>query len=190
MRASICLLAVVSICSPLHALAQVAASPGDRVRQQSRDRVVLVGVISAVTSESIVVRQSATGQEVVIPLSETAGLERSLGSRRSFGRYLWATIGVSALTGGVAYAVTWSPCKNVGFFGCFLEPESRTGAFGWGLAGGTLVGLPLGVIVGLVFKSEQWEPLAVPGTGDATVSITPIVGSRFGVVGSISLGGR
>jgi len=171
-------------------MAQVAPSAGDRVRLQSPDSVVLVGVISAVTPESIVFRENGTDLEVVIPLAEAAGLERSLGRRRSFGKYFWGTVGLSAAVGGLGYGLSWSPCTETGFLACFLEPDSRTEAFGWGLAGGTLVGVPLGVIIGLGVRSEEWEPLTVPGTGDTTISITPIVGSRFGVAGSISLGGR
>ncbi len=189
MRASICLLAAVAICCPLHATAQVAATPGDRVRVQSRDGAVLVGVISAVSSDVIVLSQGVAGQDLAIPLAGTEGIERSLGRRRRFGRNFGVTLGVSAAAFGLASALAWQPCRETSIT-CLHPIESRTGAFGFGLAGGALIGLPLGVIVGLVAKSEEWEPIFVPGSQSAKISITPFVGSQFGVVGSISLGAR
>ena len=42
------------------------------------------------------------------------------------------------------YALTWSPCTETGWFACFAHPDSRGEAFGWGFAGGAIIGLPLG----------------------------------------------
>lgn len=189
MRSLICLCVAVVMYCPLTVAAQAAAAPGDRIRLKSRDGAVRVGVLSALNSESIILRQAGGGQEISIPLSEATELERSLGSTRTFGSNFGLTVALSAATGGLLYGLTWSPCRETGFLACFLEPDSRTEAFAWGLAGGAIVGVPLGVITGLAIRREQWEPVPVPGIGGAGIVVVPIVGRRFGVVGSIALGG-
>lgn len=190
MRATITLLAAIAAFAPQPALAQVATAPGDRVRMETPDGSVLVGVVSTVSAESIMVRPEGTRSEVEIPLTELGRVERSLGSQRRVGKSIVVTMAVGAGAIGLGSALSWSPCNETGLFACFLHPESRGQAFSWGFVGGALAGVPVGLLIGLATKSEQWEPLSVPGTRDATVSFVPLVGARLGVAGSISFGGR
>lgn len=186
MRMMTVLLIAIAVFAPRNALAQVVV--GDRLRMEMVDGAALEGVVSSLSTESIFVREQGTGPELEILHTEIRSLERSLGRQRQFGKNFGVTVGISAGALGLLSAAAWEPCTG-DFFNCGLTPEHRAGAFAWGLAGGTLVGLPLGVVIGLARKSEQWEPLSIPGTEGATIRLVPVVGAGFGIAGAISFGG-
>ena len=183
MRVMTVLLIAIAVFAPRNAMAQVVV--GDRLRVEMVDGEALDGVVSSLSARSIFVRDAGTGPELEIPYTEIRSLERSLGKQRRFGKNLGVTMVISAGTLGVGSAIAWSPCTGL----CLVGPNSRGEAFAWGAVGGTLVGLPLGVVVGLARKSEQWEPLSIPGTEGAAIRLVPVIGAGLGVAGSISFGG-
>ena len=188
MRRSAHVVAALAFWLPLAVSGQRAPSLGDRVRLRSPDGANPVGVVTSVTPDSVEVRQLRGRTEVWYATADWDQLERSLGRERSFGKNFGITLGVS--TGAIALisAIAWSPCTDTGFVACDFYPLSRMRAFGYGMVGGALIGLPLGVIVGLAANSEKWEPISVPGRKSVAIEIVPIVGRRVGLAGSISFG--
>lgn len=184
------LLVAVLLTLPLGGSAQEQPAAGDRIRVESRGRAVLVGTLSSMSSEFIVLSRAADDTELWLPVEEVVRVERSLGRQRQFGRNFGLTLLATSALGGLVGAVSWSPCTETGFMACFMHPDSRSDAVAWGLVGGVVLGLPVGLIVGLSGGSEAWEPLSLPETGSTRVTLSPIVGSRLGVTGSISFGGR
>lgn len=183
MRTMTAVLLAILMTLPLPGSAQTTATPGDRVRVQSRDGAVVVGTISRISPDSIIVHQEGTyrgwrmepsGSDVALPVAEVARIELSLGRQRRFARNFWRTVAVSSAAVGLIAAATW---QEPDFFA-----NSRGGAFALGACVGAIYGVPVGVIVGLTVKSERWA-----GT---KVSVAPVLGPRLGLVGSISLGGR
>ncbi|MEX1257473.1 MAG: hypothetical protein WEG36_07640 [Gemmatimonadota bacterium] len=87
------------------------------------------------------------------------------------------------------WALTWEPCRETGLFGCLLELSSRGDAAGYGIIAGTLIGIPVRLIVGLAAESERWEQLTV-GDGQGALTMRPIVGREFGLAASVALAWR
>ena len=116
--------------------------------------------------------------------------ETSLGRQSNFGKYFGLTLAASSVVGVTIYALTWSPCTETGWFACWFEPDSRGEAFGWGLAGGAIIGLPLGVIIGSVVREERWNRVALPAPTAPRLTIRPVIGGRVGFAGSVRVGGR
>lgn len=182
-------LATLAYGSPI--LGQVGLSEGDRVRFVETDgRPRVTGVVSTVSSDWIVISRDGAQDELLIQRADVARLERSVGRQRRFARNFGITLGVTAATAGIISALAWSPCRATGFLACFMAPDSRGDAFGLGFAGGAILGIPLGVIVGLAVGSEGWEPVTLPGTDGAKITVSPILGSGVGASASIALGGR
>ena len=71
-----------------------------------------------------------------------------------------------------------------------MHPSSRKRALQEGLAGGAMIGVPIGLIVGLAVKHERWERLLLSEQGQATFSIRPILGRELGLSASFAFGGR
>jgi len=173
---------------PLATAGQTALAPGDRVRFDQPDGGTVTGVVAAVSAREVTI--SGPAGEATYPVEGIAGLERSMGRHRSFGRTFGITLGVTSLVGGTASALTWTPCRETGFLACFLAPESRADAFAWGLAGGAIIGLPVGVILGLAVTTERWEPGSLPSIGPVAFSVRAAPGRGVGLVGALPLGSR
>lgn len=178
---------VCGLVLPARGAAQSSPSPGDRVRITRTNGTIVTGILGDATAEEVSL--FAEGGEQVVARSEIGEMERSLGRHRRFGRNFGITMLSSSMGMGAIFALTWSPCTETGFLACFLVPTSRSEAFTWGLAGGALIGISVGVIVGLAVKHERWAPFTVQGPRDAKFVILPVIGTRFGVSASISLGG-
>lgn len=170
------------VLGPPAASAQNLPGEGDRVRVRMAGGSERTGLVSAFDpAGSLVLVDEASGREVSLPLHDVAGLEQSLGKGRRFGRNLGYTIAATSLTFGVLGAVSWSECTGW----CLLHPESRADAFAWGLVGGAVVGLPIGVIVGLAVTSERWASVDLPAVTERSVHFTPILGPRTGLAVSV-----
>lgn len=164
---------------PADALAQWPDA-GERVRVRHVDGRLFTGRVESTEDDEL--RLGGPGGPYVLPRSDIAGMERSLGERRSFGRAFAATMGIAAGGGGVVGAVAWRPCTA----DCILHPRTRSDAFGWGLAVGAVLGLPLAILVGAASKSERWT--VVPAFGP--VVLAPVVHPErgAGLGASISFG--
>ena len=182
-------LAVFATLLPIRGWAQLASDPGERVRIRHTDGTVFTGVLGSVSVENVHLREGAAGRDLVIPRAEIRQIEESLGKHRSFWRNFGITLGASSVGIGVLSAITWTPCTETGFLACFMYPSDRGEALVWGLAGGAGIGVPVGVLVGLLRKNERWASISVPAANGATISLAPVVGTRFGVAGSITFGG-
>jgi hypothetical protein len=189
MRACGILTLVITAC-PLPASAQTGPEPGpeqgDRVRIVQLDGSVVTGTLDRHVSGEVGVLIDSTGEAWVIPEEEIESLERSLGPQRRFGKYLGLTVAASSLTLGTIAAVTWEPCE--GWF-CF-GPESSGEAFILGAAGGVILGLPLGAIIGAIVKEERWESVSPRGTRKVALTVRPVVGRQIGFSASLAIGPR
>jgi hypothetical protein len=162
----------------------VSVEPGSAQSPQAPQlRVRITDVNGAVVT-------GRDGREYIIPLSGISGMEESLGRHRRFGRNF--AIGLVSTAGvlGALAAATWSPCTQTGFMACLLHPGSRAEAFTWGLAGGGVVGLPVGVVAGLAIKEERWAPAVLPRAGEATLRVVPAPHNSVGLAAVIPVGDR
>jgi len=173
---------------PLTTAGQAPPGPGDRVRIHQADGRVATGVLAATSENEVTL--SGSGGELTFPADRISGLERSLGRHRRFGRTFTVTLAVAALAGGTVSAIAWTPCRQTGFMACFLTPQSRADAFAWGLAGGAVIGVPVGLILGLAVTSEVWEPVSLPSVGGVALSVRAAPGEGVGLVAALPVGGR
>lgn len=180
---AIVVLAAVTL--PLVAAAQSPASVGERIRIRQTDGTSVVGTV--VAASPLEMRIVGEGGELVVPTGNIRSLERSRGEGRSFAKNFFLAMGVTALVGGAIGGATYEPCDDTGFLACFLAPESRTDAVGFGLAAGAVVGIPIGILVGLGERGERWEGVPLPG-GQALLSVIPRR-DGFALRGSIPVGG-
>ena len=188
MRKAISIVFLITLMSvlPSYGSAQAVPSPGDRIRIKQVDGTILTGTLANVSTETVQLAVDPLGGTIEVPVERIDLLETSLGQQRNFGKNFGVTVAVAAAVGGTITALTWSPCSTA----CpFLGPESRGEAFGWGLAGGAIIGLPIGVLVGLLRRSERWNPAGWPGSGRRRLVLRPVLGSRIGFAASVSVGG-
>ena len=182
-------LVVVSVLLPVAGAAQLVPAEGQRVRVSRTDGKVVSGTVSFASSEEVRLIAGRAGEELLIPQAEIRLMEESLGRQRNFAKNFGITL-ISASFGLAAVsAIAYEPCTETGFLACFLEPTSRGEAALFGLIAGGALGLSAGLIVGFAAKSEKWTLLSVSGPGESALRITPVVGRRLGVSGSLSLGG-
>ncbi len=166
--------------------AQSIPAQGERVRIGQSDGTVVVGSFEGGSTEAVRLRASPTGEERLIPLDAIARMDRSLGRERRFGKYFAVGVASTSAAVGVVSGMSWSPCTSTGPFSCMLHPNSRGDALVLGLVGGAVIGIPVGIITGLAVREERWSPLPLPGSGGATWSIRPVLGSQVGVSASLA----
>lgn len=126
--------------------AQVLPDEGDRLRVRTTDRWVVRGEYAGQTAEGVTLHTRDDG-EVVIPWPLVDHTERSLGRSRDFPRTFTLTAGASALVGFVALgAVAWGEdSDSIAPAILALSPF--------------VVAVPLGIVAGLLWKPERWEPI-------------------------------
>ncbi len=186
-RATVCVTILIAVFGP-DGSAQDMPSRGERIRVRQVDGTVLTGRLLTLSPEMI---QLSVGSDDVaeVPVARIEVLETSLGRQRNFGKYFGLTVAVASFVGGTIYALAWSPCTETGWFACLFEPESRGEAFAWGLAGGAIIGLPLGLIIGSNVREERWSPVALPASVASRLTIRPVIGRGVGLVGACGIGG-
>ena len=172
----------------LDGAAQAVPSLGDRIRIKQVDGTVLTGRLAATLSPETI-QIFVDSSRVEVPVARIGVLETSLGRQRNFGKYFGLTAVAASVVGGTIYALTWSPCTETGFLACLFVPESRGVAFAWGFAGGAIIGLPLGAIIGSVVREERWDPVSLPAPAASRLTIHPLIGSGVGFAGSLRVGG-
>jgi hypothetical protein len=160
-------LAVLALLAGAGAARAQSAPPVDqRVRITLRSGERLAGTVAVgEQADSVWALTDATGYTRTVPAGSVVSVEHSRGRERRFIKYLMiGTLG-SATAGGLLAAVTYTPCTETGFLACFLHPASATEAFGWGFVGGGMIGVPVGVLTGLVVREEGWERVSPGSTG-------------------------
>ncbi|HUF51987.1 MAG TPA: hypothetical protein VMN60_14275 [Longimicrobiales bacterium] len=150
---------------------------GERVRVTRTGGSTVVGEFRSATAEEVRLYNVATRREYIIPQSAVRSMERSTGRTRRFGRNFAIGVGVTSVVAGVASAASYSPCE-AGGFGCLMHPESGLQALGMGLAGGALLGVPVGIVAGLVAKHDHWETIIGPERDDVALILAPAPGRR------------
>ena len=172
MTRTILFLMTLVVVLPSDASAQAVPSLGHRIRIKQVDGTVLTGRLATLSPETI---QLWIGSDDLaeVPVARIEVLETSLGRRRRFAKYYGITVAAASVVGGMIYALTWSPCTETGWFTCWPHPDSRGEAFGWGFAGGAIIGLPLGLIIGSKVREERWNPVALPAPAASGLTIRP-----------------
>ena len=181
------LLALGTMGIPTPASSQADVPHGTRVRVRHVGGRPMVGTLVGISSDSVRVRTVEAG-DVALPAGSVIALDRSLGRERRFWRNFGLTAVAIAASGGILGAVTYEPCESTGFLSCLMVPESHGEAFLYGAAFGSVIGIPVGALVGYAVESERWAP--VEGFGERRVSVRPIVGRRIGVSATYAVGRR
>ncbi len=166
--------------------AQTWPGQGDRVRIRKTDGDTHIGTIAFASAEEVRLSAGPTWSEIHIPMGEIEKIETSQGKHRHFGRNFLITVASTSAAMGLISAVAWSPCTETGFLACMLHPGSRGEALTWGLSGGALLGLPLGLLVGLTARSESWRPALGSDFRSLDVGVHPILGKSLGFSTSLS----
>lgn len=175
--------ALVAATLPIAAGAQSVATAGDRIRFRQADGSSVVGTVVEASDSQM--RLLGPGGEFVVARDEIRTLERSRGEGRAFAKNFFVTTGAGALVFGLLSAATFEQCS-----GFCIGPNSAGEAFAWGVVGGGIIAMPIGVIVGLVVKGERWEGLSLPRPANVALSLAPVGGTGFAFRGSIPVGGR
>ena len=166
--------------------AQQDPPTGERVRVTRLDGTVVTGTLESASldlPDLVVLHGDST---FAIPRIEIEGVQRSLGRGPGFLKGFGATVLATALGGGALFALRWSPCTDW----CFWYPNSRGDAFHWGAAIGGAVGVPIGLIAGLITRSERWEALTLDDPSGVELSVQPLGLGSLGVTGRIRFGPR
>jgi hypothetical protein len=171
MHRSILVLALVALAAT-SAWAQVPVAADHRVRLTLTDGSQMVGVVSSISADSIAIAQDGSERRA-FSLGHLVEIERSMGRHRRMGRNLALTVGVTSVGLATAFAIG--------------HPEGRSEAFAWGLLSGAALGVPLGLVVGLTIKHEQWLPVSGSGEPEATLSVGPVLGPQLGAGVSVGL---
>ncbi len=168
---------------PSDGSSQAVPSPGDRIRIKQVDGTVLTGTLAALSPETI--QLSVDSSRVEVPVARIEVLETSLGRQRNFGKYFPLTVVAASVVGATIGFIAYEDSEPHPFVG----PNTRGEYIAWGLAGGAIIGLPLGVIIGFEVREERWNPVALSAPTESALTIRPVLGSRVGFAGSIRVGG-
>ena len=142
-------------------------TPGARVRVTLPNDEPRAGVVVTRSADTLVVRWDALAQTAAIPLGQITNLELSTGRHRPMAKAAGWGAAIGAGAGAILGAATYSPCDG---FDCIVTPGSRSEATAYGAAGGGVLGLLIGGLVGLK-SHEEWE----------RVSFTPRIASSRSV---------
>lgn len=153
------LLAAVAFLLPAQAAAQGnghTLEPGDTVRVMAREwgpRLV-EGELLVYRTDSLAVRETATGTRYAVPLPGVQRLLKNEGvdRRRSVRRWSVAGLFMGFATGVVLGPLISMQRKDENFVGATLVTS---------LGGGAL-GLGLGAAGGSLFSDEHWQPFRTP----------------------------
>lgn len=141
------------------AVPAAAQELGTRIRITTVDGRRTSGTVTHVGEDRVEVAESAT-RKSVFARDRVARIELSHRKERKFGRNFAITVGATAAVVGVGWALIWTPCTDTGFMACFMTPTSRTEALQKGAVAGGVLGIPIGIITGVVLKSDVWQPIS------------------------------
>lgn len=158
------------------------------VRVTLRDGAYVTGRMAGWDGGTLEVFDARTGAPRVLDRGAVERIEISRGRSRNFGKHFGISVLGASVLGGVVGAAAYEPCESTEFLGCFLAPESRGEAFGWGAALGAAVGVPIGIVLGLTIEKEDWAEYSPEQGAVSAVRVHPVVlGERFGLRGSVTL---
>lgn len=141
-------------------VAQSEASPGDLVRiLSSNGGTAVEGRLVTLTGEGVSYVHTE-GREVQLPSTSVRSLEVAR-SKRHWG--LGLVLGIA--TGATIGAILKPTDSTRDCFSCNQEFGNRNERFFSGVAGAALGGIA-GAAVGLLVRTESWEPVVVPWTMD------------------------
>ncbi len=172
---------------PFDGSAQAVPSPGNRIRIKQVDGTVLTGTLATLSPETIQLSVGAAVPTVEVPVEGIEALEISLGRQSRFGKYFGLTLAATSIAGAIIGAIAYvdtGPCSWL----C-IGPQTRGEYIAWGLAGGAIIGLPLGAIIGSQVREERWNRVALPAPTAPRLTIRPVIGSGVGFAGSLRVGG-
>jgi hypothetical protein len=143
------------------AQSQAAVQKGQRVRVRfaAAHTPDLVGVVRAIRTDTLVVsRDSEPGGRMVtaFPLSSVSRLQVSRGRHSRWGRGLLIGLGAGAVTGAI--------------LGATVQPDwffTRRVLVEMGAVVFAPIGGAVGVVIGALTKTEQWETVPLPGSRGA-----------------------
>ena len=181
------LLALGTVGIPTPASSQADVPHGTRVRVRHAGGRPMVGTLLVISGDSVRVRTVEAG-DVALPAGSVIALDRSLGRGRRFWRNFGLTAMGIAASGGILGAVTYEPCESTGFLSCLMAPDSHGDAFLYGAAFGSVIGIPVGALVGYAVESERWAPVEGFGDTKRRVSVRPIFGRRIGISATYAFG--
>lgn len=155
---------------PMRATAQAnghTLEPGDTVRVQADEwgPRLIEGELLVYRSDSLAVRESATGTRYSVPLPGVRRLLKNQGVNRSRSVRRFATAGAFI---GFATGVVLGPLISMQ-----RKDEDFAGATLVSSIGGGALGLGLGAVGGTIFSRDHWQPFRTPIRPPATtVSVT------------------
>ena len=143
---------------------------GDRVKIETPDGTTHEGIIHSVTLDGIQLEGLNGADPMVVPTSSLSGIQIHRGQKRK----TWQGLAIG-VAGGVGLGVILGASAEVcdAEYGC----PSRSENIGTGAFLGAALGLPIGVIVGSMFKGDRWEQGTLPSRlqiaprGRGTVSV-------------------
>jgi hypothetical protein len=150
---------------PMRAAAQGnghTLQPGDTVRVQADawGPQLIEGELLVYRSDSLAVREAATGTRYSVPLPGVRRLLKNEGVNRRRSVRRFATAGAFM---GVATGVVLGPLISMK-----RKDENFVGATVVSTIGGGVLGLGLGVAGGSIFSREHWQPFRTPIRPPAT----------------------
>ena len=172
---------------PSDGSSQAVPSPGDRIRIKQVDGTVLTGTLAALSPETIQLSVGSDDRMVEVPVEGIEALEISLGRQHNYPKYFSLTLAAASIVGAMIGFIAYEDSEPCSFL-CI--PDTRTQYIALGFAGGALVGLLLGELIGSAVREERWNPLALPAPAASGLTIRPVIGSGVGFAASVRFGGH
>ena len=143
-----------NVVTPVRGEAQIPAR-GATVRVAT-DSSRVVGMIVVSTADSIRLALSRRSDTVSVAVAAIRELAVAEGTRRHTKQgFVYGALGGAVVGATVGY-LSYSPCTDTGFLGCYLEPTSRGQATAVGAGIGAILGMGLGSLVGALVVTERW----------------------------------
>ncbi|OGU05941.1 MAG: hypothetical protein A2W29_06365 [Gemmatimonadetes bacterium RBG_16_66_8] len=180
----------VALLFPIMAQAQGIAQVGDRVKVTLRHRdTPVVGSIFRITESGFVLRSDKGRDSIIVPFSDMARLDRSMGRSATWGGIL-ARSGGGAAFGALSGALVGPIVMNRDCLAIKKTPEHMGGCLiGLGNSGqrataavvGGVAGTVIGGVVGALTRQERWEQIearrfpvriALPDQGGVTLGLS------------------
>jgi len=139
-------------------------APGTRVRFELRSGERFDGRVISLGRDTLEAGFPPNGVAARYPLGNISKLEVVSGQRRPVLRGLAVGAGVGVVVGGLAGALSYSPCESKEIFGCLLAPTSRSESATVGGVVFGAIGLVAGGLQGLIPR-DRWQRLPLDGTG-------------------------
>ena len=178
MKTKIGLLVILATMLPAYVSAQIALSPGDRVRLSSAELSGEFTVMEVQDNSLVLSTASSASSTVHVETSSLTRLDVSRGQQSH--AILGASLGLAA---GAAGTVVY--CQAVDKGGCEVLGDDVT--LGVALINSAIGGL-VGGIAGYFIKTDRWEPASLSGSSLASIKVRPTFSDGIGFAASIPVG--